>query len=395
MGHNVVRPMVTESWMRSAAAGVRVDEGEAPITLPDDELGDYRAAHPLSLAIPLLEDVLGEAARASDALMAVSDEHGQLLWLCGTPDTLRRAEGIGFVEGSSWDERVAGTNAPGTALALDRPVQVIRAEHFRSSVQSWSCAAAPIHDLSSGALLGILDVTGGDQIVVPQTMAMLRAAARLAEIELARPDLEHPRLVLPGGSGGPRLEASGLGRASAEVHIGGRGHRLGPRHSEMIVLLAEAPDGLSGDEMACGLYESGTANSTVRAETIRLKRVLGEDVLRSRPYRLHADLVTDWTAIEARLAVGDVIGAVRAYRGPLLPHSDAPGVVKVRDRVHLALANAVVSSGRADLLSTWTRSVWGADDLTAWEALNAALPVASPMRRLAQAQVDRIDTELG
>ena len=228
---------MADSWLRSAAAGVEVDLAEAPITIARDEISDYRAAHPLARAFPVLEDVLADAARASDALMAVSDEHGQLLWVCGTPTTLRRAEEIGFVEGSSWDERVAGTNAPGTALTLDRPVQVVRAEHFRSSVQDWSCAAVPIHDLRSGSLLGILDVTGGDEIVVPQTMAMLRAAARLAEVELSRPDAGGGLTVVrESQGGGSRLEVVGLGRDEMRLTIGGRTTRLSPRHSEVLTL---------------------------------------------------------------------------------------------------------------------------------------------------------------
>lgn len=297
------RPLVTESWLRSAAAGVDVGLTEAPVTLPADQLRDYRAAHPLARALPVLEDVLGEAARASDALMAVSDEHGQMLWVCGTSQTLRRAERIGFVEGSSWDERAVGTNAPGTALALDQPIEVIGAEHFREAVQQWSCAAVPIHDLRSGSLLGILDITGGDQVAVPQTMAMLRAAARLAELEIVQQH-DHARLRTASGVGvsSARVEVACLGRDAAVLHRDGRRNVLSGRHSELLVLLAEAPDGLSGDEIACALYESGTADSTVRAELIRLRRVLAED-----------------------LAVAALPGG-RRYRGRLGSCRDAPGL---------------------------------------------------------------------
>jgi len=134
-----MRAEVADSWHLSAAAGVSAEDVEAPITLPEDALPDYRDAHPLAKVFPLLDDVLGQAARDCDAIMAVSDAEGQLLWVCGTPATLRRAEKIGFVEGSNWDERLAGTNAPGLALRLDQPTQVRRAEHFRRSVQqvSW------------------------------------------------------------------------------------------------------------------------------------------------------------------------------------------------------------------------------------------------------------------
>ena len=117
-----VRPEVVESWSRSTAAGVRAETVTAPVTLPAEALRDHREAHPLARVFPLLDDVLGQAARDCDAIMAVSDAAGQLLWVCGSPSVLRRAEAIGFIEGSNWDERLAGTNAPGMALALDDSV---------------------------------------------------------------------------------------------------------------------------------------------------------------------------------------------------------------------------------------------------------------------------------
>ncbi|MDN5725634.1 MAG: GAF domain-containing protein, partial [Propionibacteriales bacterium] len=209
MGEAGMRAQVAESWHRSAAAGVRADADEPPITLTDDELRDGRRAHPLAQVFPILDDVLGQAARDCDAVMAISDASAQLLWLCGQPDVLRRAATIGFVEGSNWDERLVGTNAPGTAVALDQAVNVIGAEHFRSAVQGWSCAASPIHDPSTGALLGVLDITGGDSIAVPQTVAMVRAAARLAEAELARLSTADRTGAVASGSLGDR-QASGV-----------------------------------------------------------------------------------------------------------------------------------------------------------------------------------------
>src|ERR1700677_1657990 len=181
-----VRDLVADSWLRSMAAGINVDASEPPITLDQGLLNDYRAEHPLSRIFPLLYDVLGKAAEDCDSVMAVADEHGQLLWVCGRPAVLRRAEAISFVEGAQWDEEHAGTNAPGTALRLDAPVTIKAMEHFVLPVQQWSCAAAPIHDPVSRRILGIVDITGGEDIGSPQTIAMIRAAARMAESELAR-----------------------------------------------------------------------------------------------------------------------------------------------------------------------------------------------------------------
>lgn len=397
-----MRSAVVDSWHRSASAGVRPDAASVPITVSESDLKDRRDAHPLARAFPLLDEVLGHAARDCDAVMAVSDAEGNLLWVCGTPTTLRRCEAIGFVEGSNWDERLAGTNAPGLALALDQPVSIVRDEHFRSSVQGWSCAAAPIHDPGTNALLGVLDITGGDQIVVPQTMAMIRAAARMAELELARDLLSRQdRRAAAPSAAGPRLVMEGLGRSDALLTVEGAGGtpqtlRLSPRHSEILMLLGSSPQGLSGDELAVLLYaEDGAGTSTLRAELNRLRHLLGGDLLASRPYRLTAQVTGDWLTVEAMLAAGDLRAAMRAYGGPVLPRSTAPGVVRLRESLESQLREALLRSREADLMSQWTRSTWGADDYEMWQAQRRAVGTTSPMLPLIDGQLARLDRDLG
>lgn len=393
-----MRAEVAASWQRSAAAGVPADGTSAPITLDGSDLGSARSAHPLANVFPLLDDVLGQTARDCNAIMAVADAAGQLLWVCGSNAALRRAEGIGFVAGSNWDERFVGTNAPGLALRLGQPSTVIRAEHFRQSVQSWSCAAAPIHDPATSELLGVLDVTGGDEIVVPQTMALIRATVRLAETELARGRLMPP--TLEGNTSYARIHIDALGRNETLVTIDdSRGHtgrlRLSPRHSELLILLASAPEGLSGDELAVLLYEDDGGPSTLRVELNRLRHLLGDDLLASRPYRLNAQVSADWFGIDGKLTSGDTAGALRSFRGPLLPRSTAPGVVRLREALTHQVRTAVLASARTDLMSTWTRSAWGVDDYEVWARQCELLPVDSPLWALAHGQLARLDRELG
>jgi hypothetical protein len=401
-----VREIVANSWMRSVAAGVNADASAPPITLDEDLLGDYRAEHPLSAIYPLLYDVLGRAAEDCDSVMAVADAQGQLLWVCGRPGILRRAEAIGFVEGAQWDEAHAGTNAPGTALRLDAAVSIRAAEHFVRPVQRWSCAAAPIHDPRSHAILGIVDITGGPDVGSPQTIAMIRAAARMAESELGRLDAIRSagadrrrergsrRPGLPPAPVG-EIFLEGLGRPDCVISVGTRTFRLSPRHSEIAVLLAGHPDGLSGDELALALYPADVTSSTPRAELVRLRALLGGDLLASRPYRLTCEVKSDWAAVEAQLAAGDVAGAVRLYRGPLLPHSEAPGVVEQREDLQRWLRGAILADGSADLLVSWTRTRWGADDLPMWQRQCAVLPAGSPLRAMAAAAVGKLDAEFG
>lgn len=245
-----VRSLVAASWRRSVAAGINAEHLVAPTVLARPELVDYRGEHRLSRVFPLLYDILGRIAEDCECVMALGDEFGQLLWVCGQPDILRRAEAINFAEGASWNEINAGTNAPGTALRLDAPVIIRSVEHFNRSVQRWSCAAAPIHDPATQTILGILDITGGDDVASPQTLGMVRAAARMAEIELARisavdalapSPTRSPRRIAP-VSGAP-MQVHALGRPDCTVDIGGRTVRLSPRHSEILVLLMDQTGG--------------------------------------------------------------------------------------------------------------------------------------------------------
>lgn len=396
-----VRGMVADSWLRSAAAGVDADGSAPPITLPADLLADYRAEHPLAEIFPLVYDVAGAAAEDCDSVLAVADERGQLLWVRGGQTVLRRAESIGFVEGARWDERHAGTNAPGTALCLDAPVTIKSAEHFVRPVQRWSCAAAPVHEPGSDAILGVIDVTGGRAVDAPQTLAMVRAAARMAESELARRSLvaaarhaERGRTGPPGRHPVLEISLSALGRSDCVVSIGPRTVRLSPRHSEIMVILAACPAGLTGDELAYLLYPDDLISSTLRAELVRLRTLLGSQLLASRPYRLTCEVTSDWAAVSAQLAAGDLAEALRLYRGPLLPRSEAPGVAELRGDVERALRAAILASGVPEFLVRWTSSRWGADDLEMWQRLAAVLPASSPLGPFATATAAKLDADL-
>jgi transcriptional regulator of acetoin/glycerol metabolism len=225
--------------------------------------------------------------------MAVSDSAGRLLWVEGHLASRRKAEAMNFVEGAVWDEAHAGTNAPGTALALDHAVQIFSAEHFRPTVQAWTCAAAPIHDPATGAILGIVDVTGGDIVAHPHSLALVNAAARAAEAQLgAARDWRREAggaLWVPGpgpGVGTPKQGTTtrllALGRDQAVLRTDGEETRLNRRHSEVMVILAQHPEGLTGDRLISALYDDETAEATVRVEVARLRRVLGEMVRSGR-----------------------------------------------------------------------------------------------------------------
>lgn len=380
-----VRDVVAASWRRSAGALVSPDS-TAPIELSDGDLEDYRAAHPLAGVLPIFRDLLGGLADDGDHLMAVCDAHGRLLWVEGTGSVLRSAESMNFVPGARWDEAHAGTNAPGTALAVDHPLQIFATEHFTRGVQRWTCAAAPIHDPATGLLLGAIDVTGGDHLANPHSLALVRATALAAEAYL--------------GAHQPRRAAhtatvSVLGREDAVLAVGGKPLRLGRRHSELLVLLLLHPEGRTGDQLGFDLYADDTNPVTVRAELSRLRRILGPDLLDSRPYRLRAEVAADFLTVTRLLERGLVADALAAYAGPLLPSSDAPGVARLRRLIDSRLRAAILTAGDPRLIQTWVGAPWGADDLEMWEAYRTALPLGSPARPLAHSRVLHLAADYG
>ncbi|WP_422745461.1 transcriptional regulator [Micromonospora sp. WMMD754] len=376
-----VREVIRRSWERSA----RLDpEATAPVDLTDDALESYRSAHPLARVLPLFRDLLGGIAQDGAHLMAVCDADGRLLWVEGHPGVLRHAERMNFVPGARWDEAHAGTNAPGTALAVDHSVQIFATEHFVRPVQRWTCAAAPIHDPATGLLLGAVDITGGDHLANPQSLALVRATARAAEAFLAAaapatPDVPH---------------VAALGRDEAELRVGGRRVRLGRRHSELLVLLVQHPEGRTGEQLGLDLYGDDRLHPvTLRAELSRLRRALGDELLDSRPYRLRAPVRADFRTVTELLEGGDPAAALRAYPGPLLPGSDAPGVARLRRLVDGQLRAAVLAADDPGLLAAWTATAAGADDLAAWQALARALPPGAPRRPLAVARARQLAEE--
>ncbi|MFI6335165.1 GAF domain-containing protein [Streptomyces sp. NPDC050535] len=372
-----VRSVVADSWRRSARAGV-IPDGTASVELMDGDLGSYRAEHPLARVMPLFRELMGTFAADGEHLLAVCDAQGRLLWVEGHPATRRQAGRMNFVPGACWSESSVGTNAPGTAVAVDRPVQVFAAEHFFRRVQPWTCAAAPVHDPRTGRVLGAVDITGGDGLAHPHSLAFVQAVARAAESQLA---LLTPSRATTDTT--DTTELSALGRDEAQLVAFGRKVRLSRRHSEILVLLARHPEGLTGDELLCALYEDESVSPvTLRAEVNRLRRLLGPGLLESRPYRLTAPVESDVAVVERRLDTGAVAAAASAYAGPLLPGSRAPAVVRLRRRLADGLRMALIARRDPDLLADWAHAPWGEDDLDVWRALATVRPTAAVRARL-------------
>lgn len=418
-----VRALVADSWRRSLRSGVDPERPAPPVALTDADLRAYRSEHPLRHALPVVRGLLLDAALTEGFLVALTDADGRLLWVAGDARARRAVEGVGFVEGAGWAEAHAGTNAPGTALATGRDVQVLGAEHFTRSVQPWSCSAAVLRD-PAGQALGALDVTGRDAAASALMLSLVRATAAAVEADLrarvlargpgpaggtgwpaasagggwpaTRGSGDTPALAGPGRADAPAARLEVLRPGSGVLHAaGGPARALSLRHAELLLLLAEHPRGLHADELAVLLHPDSMSDVAVRAEVSRLRRVAGSLVDRSRPYRLATALGTDVAGVREALAAGDVRAALDRYAGPVLPRSRAPGVEQARDALASDVRAAVLHAADPVVLERWLDREEGAEDWQAWERLVAVTAPGSAAHVRAAGRLDLLVRRLG
>ncbi|MFF2344624.1 GAF domain-containing protein [Pseudarthrobacter sp. NPDC058119] len=410
-----LRNLIRESWQRSAGFKANPDNAAAPLALDWDELEDYRRQHPLAAIMPVINKLLVQPSHDSGLLVAVGDEVGRLLWVDGDPTLQRRAEGMMFVPGADWSEASVGTSAPGTALALGRGIQIAGAEHYQRTVHPWSCTAVPFHDPDSGAVLGVVDITGTATAVAPHTLSLVEATVAAAQAqlrverlqlaaELARKPVRRRSTDAAGRNGGAtegslyRNSLQLLGRDQALLSLGGRTVSLSARHSEILALLSAHQEGLSAEELCSLLYPGEGSTITLRAEMVRLRKVIQQlspdAVPGSRPYRLPLDLVPDTGQVLSCLQRGAHRIALEIYRGEVLPRSEAPGILDLRNRVSSLLREAVLTDGSAESLLKYAALPEARDDVVIRRAALRLLPPRSPKRAAVVADLERLEAEL-
>lgn len=185
------RRVIEESWRRLMSRGIDPDALPAA-EVADDELEALRRSSGLVSVLAELSRGLESLIADGDNILVIADAHGRVLWRAGSRSVLGSADRLGFVEGAHWGEHAVGTNAIGTALMSNGPVQVFSAEHFSRSHHSWTCAGAPIRDPRTGHVIGVVDVSGPAATVHPTTVALVDAVARLAESHLRE---QHNRVL--------------------------------------------------------------------------------------------------------------------------------------------------------------------------------------------------------
>lgn len=427
----IVRRAVLESWRRSLSR--LQDHATVPSrpALAAPQLESARSGHLFGPVMPLLRSRLIDPAVEAGMLVALGDAQGRLLWVEGPSAVRTRAETMGFAPGADWSEEAMGTSAPALALATGSPVQVVGAEHFVEAVHPWSCSAVPVLHPRSGEVIGVIDVTGDVGAVAPLVLPLLRSTALAAQEEL-RALLSPGGGIRPGSNGPGDLGEESLGdEGIGTVTVTGTDHRpllqvMGPgaprlrcdgrdlelsgRHAELLLLLHLHPDGIRGAELAEQLHGDPRHEGTVRAEVVRLRRLLGtggpspegrtlpegsRPGIASRPYRLLGEVDSDLRRVRQALDRADVAALLDAHRGPLLPASDAPAVVRAREELAAHVREVVLEHASAAQLWRYAQRPEVAGDAEVLMTVLALAPPDAPERSAAVVRLEALRREAG
>ena len=137
----------------------------------------------INIARPFMNE-LAKLVNNSNFAVVLTDHRGMIMEFAGAQEITDRALKLKFSPGANWSEERVGTNAIGTAIEVDQPLQVIGAEHYCEKHHSWTCSAAPIHS-HNGDLIGVLDMSGKYQDAHLHTLGMVVSAAKSIENQIS------------------------------------------------------------------------------------------------------------------------------------------------------------------------------------------------------------------
>ncbi len=191
-----LQPEIVDAWQRCAHAGVDPRAGLSSQILDETSLQAMlnRNRELIDIARPFMGK-LHQFVAGSGFVVLLADSNGYLMAASGDHDILTQSEDINFLPGACWREDEIGNNGVGTALTLQRPVQVSGAEHFCQKHHGWTCSGAPIFD-EQNQLIGILEMSGPVERTHLHTLGMVVAAVEAISDQLRIQQKNHEMLLL-------------------------------------------------------------------------------------------------------------------------------------------------------------------------------------------------------
>lgn len=184
-------PLLSDSWFRSQLYGLDRTADDFP-RVRQGELADLLASNSglQQFAQPVINQLAQKMAE-KQSVVILSDASGMVLHTFGDMQSMEKAQRYALAPGNLWSECGRGTNAIGTALAIDDGCEIDGQQHFLTRNQGLYCAAMPLQ-MPNGQIAGVLDISGPAHFPHPQTFSWVKAAAKQIEYLWVKQSL-HPQ----------------------------------------------------------------------------------------------------------------------------------------------------------------------------------------------------------
>jgi hypothetical protein len=163
-------------------------------------------------------------------------------------------------------------------------------------------------------------------------------------------------------------------------------NRLTKSNAECVAVIATARKGLNLERLAIALYGDKGSIGTAKARVSRLRSFIP---LTSRPYQIGVPFRADFLDLVDHLEQGRVRQALSLYRGPLLPDSEAPAIVELREHIDESLRQAVLASGDHEAMLELAKRT-DDQDLELLEAAARHVPQSDPQLPLLRVRIRQI-----
>lgn len=174
--YSFIRSEILDSWKRARDTGINPRDINYKNLSPDElNMKINKNLELINIVHPHLEQIYS-IVEGSGSYILLCDSEGYVIDYKGDPDIIERGGLTKLGLGSVRDERSVGTNGIGTALYLEKPVQIWGEEHYAEKHKSYTCSGAPFFDANDN-LCGCINITVLTENAHPHTLGMALCAA--------------------------------------------------------------------------------------------------------------------------------------------------------------------------------------------------------------------------
>ncbi|MDF2680814.1 MAG: sigma-54-dependent Fis family transcriptional regulator [Brevibacillus sp.] len=224
--------IVQQSWKRCQESNLIATQKANDQIISTNRIKEIiQENHPLIRESLPLFNKLSPFLLSTEHIALLSDRNGNIIHTVGDPVFADHAQKVQLQIGANWQESNKGTNAIGTALISQQPIQIQGEQHYFRENQFLTCSSAPIFS-PAGELLGVIDISTRKEYTHPFALTIVCMIAEALQNRFLFAEAERV-MTVPTSSGGSRpqqwLPLVGLDRDERIVGVNRQAKQmLGP-----------------------------------------------------------------------------------------------------------------------------------------------------------------------